>query len=86
MFTAAVVFSHMKTPGGVFLTLVKTCATAEQKKEIFQVDKEITARRLKEEKKRKANERWKKVSKSKFHAQCLENLCMRIEKKILDQP
>jgi len=53
-------FSHMKTPGGVFLTLVKTCATAEQKKEIFQVDKEITARRVKKEKKRKANERWRK--------------------------
>jgi len=44
----------------VFLTLVKTCATAEQRKEIFQVDKEITARRVKEEKKRKANERRKK--------------------------
>ena len=49
-----------KSPGGVFLTLVKTCATAEQKKEIFQVDKEITARRVKKEKKRKANERWRK--------------------------
>jgi len=69
----------MKTPGGVFLTLVKTCATAEQRKEIFQVDKEITARRVKEEKKRKANEKWKKAS--KFRAQCLENLRMRIEKK-----
>jgi len=49
-----------KTPGGVFLTLVKTCATAEQKKEIFQVDKEITARRVKKEKKGKANKRWKR--------------------------
>jgi len=44
----------------VFLTLVKTCATAEQNKQIFKIDKEITARRVKKEKKRKANERWRK--------------------------
>jgi len=40
-----------KSPGGVFLTLVKTCATAEQKKKIFEIEKE---------KKRKAKKRWKK--------------------------
>ena len=49
-----------KTPGGVFLTLVKTCATAEQNKQIFKIDKEITARRVKKEKKRKAKKTWKK--------------------------
>ena len=49
-----------KSPGGVFLTLVKTSATPEQRKEIFQVDKAIIARRAKQEKKRKANEWWKK--------------------------
>ena len=49
-----------KSPGGVFLTLVKTSATQEQRKAIFQVDKAIIARRVKQEKKRKANDWWKK--------------------------
>ena len=44
----------------MFLTLVKTCATAEQNKQIFKIDKEITARRVKKEKKRKPKKRWKK--------------------------
>lgn len=39
---------------------MKDSVTLEQRKEIFRIDKEIRARKVKEEKRRKANERWRK--------------------------
>ena len=39
---------------------MKNSVTPEQRKEIFRIDKEIRARKAKEEKRRKANERWRK--------------------------
>lgn len=59
-YSVLVFFLHRRAPGGVFLTLVKDSVTPEQRKEIFRIDKEIRARKVKEEKRRKANERWRK--------------------------
>ena len=49
----------------MFLTLVKTTVTPEQKKEIFQVDKNIVAKRQREEKRRLKRKREALVLKEK---------------------
>lgn len=59
-YSVLVFLLRRRAPGGVFLTLVKDSVTPEQRKEIFRIDKEIRARKVKEEKRRKANERRRK--------------------------